>query len=278
MGFLSTIGDGIRDLGGAVGRGVGDFLETDFARQLGGGLVDFAAGKLGLPPLINQGGGIGGSFGGGFGGGGGGRTNAQKQANKRAKQERKALKRLQRDARKAGLAIPTSLPRTTRSQTGGATPSIIAGARTVGGLRFAGGGGSFDIPTNLFQRETRTEAKEMAVLPGGAAPFAAGALGRLGTQVLGGAAGGALATLLGDDAPSIGGGGGLFTVGPAGGIRTRRMFAVPHPVTGFPTFFRHVGRPILFSGDLAVCKKVNKVAARARRASPRRRAAVRRRR
>ena len=38
-----------------------------------------------------------------------------------------------------------------------------------------------------------------------------------------------------------------------------------NPVSGQPTFWRHVGRPLLFSGDLRIAKTVDKVARRARR-------------
>ena len=49
------------------------------------------------------------------------------------------------------------------------------------------------------------------------------------------------------------------------GMRPRSLVMVPNPVTGKPTFFRHVGQPILFSGDLRAAKRVRKVAARARK-------------
>jgi len=54
------------------------------------------------------------------------------------------------------------------------------------------------------------------------------------------------------------------------GNRPRSLIMVPNPSTGAPTFFKHAGRPILFSGDLRAAKLVNKIARRARRASPRR--------
>jgi len=65
-------------------------------------------------------------------------------------------------------------------------------------------------------------------------------------------------------APFAGGCPSLFS---AGGMSARpvSMFMVPNPVTGKPTFFKHAGRPILFSGDLRACKTVNRIAARARR-------------
>ena len=56
----------------------------------------------------------------------------------------------------------------------------------------------------------------------------------------------------------------LFSA-PGTSARPISMFMVPNPVTGKPTFFKHAGRPILFSGDLRACKVVNRIAARARR-------------
>lgn len=41
---------------------------------------------------------------------------------------------------------------------------------------------------------------------------------------------------------------------------------MPNPATGQATWFRPAGRPILFSGDLAVCRRVDKLARRARTA------------
>jgi hypothetical protein len=43
-------------------------------------------------------------------------------------------------------------------------------------------------------------------------------------------------------------------------------FIASNPVTGATTWFKPAGRPILWSGDLTACKRVGKIAARARRA------------
>jgi len=62
-----------------------------------------------------------------------------------------------------------------------------------------------------------------------------------------------------------GGGGGtpMFRQTMAG---ARAMFfRTTNPATGQDTWFRPAGRPILWSGDLTACKRVNKVARRARR-------------
>jgi len=62
----------------------------------------------------------------------------------------------------------------------------------------------------------------------------------------------------------------FFLPSRAVGNRPRSLIMVPNPSTGAPTFFKHAGRPILFSGDLRAAKLVNRIARRARRASPRR--------
>jgi hypothetical protein len=43
-------------------------------------------------------------------------------------------------------------------------------------------------------------------------------------------------------------------------------FVASNPVTGALTWFKPAGRPILWSGDLTACKRVGRIAARARRA------------
>jgi len=54
------------------------------------------------------------------------------------------------------------------------------------------------------------------------------------------------------------------------GNRPRSLIMVPNPSTGAPVFFKHAGRPILFSGDFRAAKLVRKLASRAKRSSPRR--------
>lgn len=44
-----------------------------------------------------------------------------------------------------------------------------------------------------------------------------------------------------------------------------------NPVTGRMHYWRHMGRPILFSGDVANCRRVGRVQARLNRARPRKR-------
>jgi len=48
--------------------------------------------------------------------------------------------------------------------------------------------------------------------------------------------------------------------------RPRKLIMQTNPSTGTPTFFRHAGRPIMFSGDKALCKQMEKL----RRPRPRR--------
>lgn len=124
-----------------------------------------------------------------------------------------------------------------------------------------------------------TGATTMPTLPAvSTAPYVApaGTLGTMAdwatTPVLnylfqgGGAAGGAGAIISAPEA---------FVSTPAGS-RARSFFAAQNPSTGRITWFRNAGRPILWSADLRACKRVNRVAARARRASPRRRTSKRR--
>jgi hypothetical protein len=44
-----------------------------------------------------------------------------------------------------------------------------------------------------------------------------------------------------------------------------KLHVLPNPRTGRPVWFRPVGQPILFSGDVATVKRVKRIAARARR-------------
>lgn len=62
-----------------------------------------------------------------------------------------------------------------------------------------------------------------------------------------------------------GGGGGTPMFRPTMAGARAQFFRAPNPATGQDTWFRPAGRPILWSGDLTACKRVNKVARRARR-------------
>ena len=103
-------------------------------------------------------------------------------------------------------------------------------------------------------------------LPGGAlvAPLLRG----LGGAVAGGAlAGGAISALTGGqvDLPF----GGTVFRRTAEGLRFRSLVEFQNPLTGRRAWYRNVGRPILFSGDMRACKRVRKVASRARQAGGR---------
>ncbi len=103
----------------------------------------------------------------------------------------------------------------------------------------------------------------MPVLPGGAqfqqaglgSSLLGGVLGGLGTEALGlfGGGGGGLPALPGV-AP-----GGIFRVTQPG-LRARSLFHITNPSTGREVWYRNVGQPILFSGDLRTCKRVRKIA------------------
>lgn len=100
-----------------------------------------------------------------------------------------------------------------------------------------------------------------------------GGMSFLPTATIGGIArvAGGLATGAGLGAAAMelfqGSGGGCptspFTAGTAGARPT--IFVAANPVTGRATWFRPAGRPILWSSDLSACRRVRKVAGRARR-------------
>lgn len=48
-------------------------------------------------------------------------------------------------------------------------------------------------------------------------------------------------------------------------MRARRELHAINPATGAIHTYKNMGRPVLYSGDLAACKRVNKIARRARR-------------
>jgi hypothetical protein len=47
-------------------------------------------------------------------------------------------------------------------------------------------------------------------------------------------------------------------------------FVSANPVSGKLTWFKPAGKPILWSGDLTACRRVNRIASRARRVSRKR--------
>lgn len=118
-----------------------------------------------------------------------------------------------------------------------------------------------------------TGGSQMAFLPGGAPIQQAG----LGGAVLGGIIGGLGTEALGlfgsggSNLPSLPGvaPGGIFRVTQPG-LRARALFHITNPSTGNEVWYRNVGRPILFSGDLRTCKRVGKIARMAARSSRKR--------
>lgn len=76
---------------------------------------------------------------------------------------------------------------------------------------------------------------------------------------------GGLALGAGIDAAVSGGGAmtPMFRQGMAGA--RAQMFRTTNPISGQDTWFRPAGRPLLWSADLTACKRVNKVARRAKR-------------
>lgn len=136
------------------------------------------------------------------------------------------------------------------------------------------------LPTGIpFSRE---EMVMPTFLPGGAqvtqagfAPAIGGALGRLLPGIAGGlAAGGLFGGLFegGVDlptAPGVAPGGVFQVVGPT--LRARSLFHITNPSTGREVWYRNVGQPVLFSGDLRTVKRVRRIAGFARRAVSRKR-------
>ena len=59
-----------------------------------------------------------------------------------------------------------------------------------------------------------------------------------------------------------------FAAGGGRGARAK-IHVLADPITGRPVWFRPAGRPLLWSSDLTACKRVRKIAARARRAKGR---------
>lgn len=95
------------------------------------------------------------------------------------------------------------------------------------------------------------------------APFqTAGLAGSIARQLpgfIGGIAGGELLESF------VGGGGGTPMFRPTMAGARAQFFRTQNPATGQDTWFRPAGRPLLWSGDLTACKRVNKVARRAAR-------------
>lgn len=152
------------------------------------------------------------------------------------------------------------------------TPGIVPQQQLSAGLPQFGGGGSI-VPARAFP--TVGDFAFPAVAGGG--QMAIGgllpALGRIGGSLVRAApaiGGGALLGEVIERSLTPGGGGAMpANIGapfrPTMAGARAQLFVVANPVTGTPTWFKPAGRPILFSGDLTACKRVQKIARRARR-------------
>lgn len=90
-------------------------------------------------------------------------------------------------------------------------------------------------------------------------PALAGAIMRQAPGILGGLAAGEGLDALG----LFGGGGGEFYRTTSGGRTVPvRQLTVENPTTGSIGFWRYMGQPVLFKGDVDTCRRVKKVARR----------------
>lgn len=55
-----------------------------------------------------------------------------------------------------------------------------------------------------------------------------------------------------------------------GRVSPERLLSAVNPATGTRTYWRHVGQPVLFSGDLGHCRRIAKVVSKAGRGIARR--------
>lgn len=124
-----------------------------------------------------------------------------------------------------------------------------------------GGPGMAAFPTTT-QASFPPSAFAQATQAGFALPALSG-LGALARQLpgfVGGIVGG---ELLGSALAGGGGGTPPFRATMAGA--RAQFFRTQNPATGQDTWFRPAGRPLFWSGDLTACKRVNKIARRAKR-------------
>lgn len=156
------------------------------------------------------------------------------------------------------LHVPTAAGGPTRPPSQLAPPSVpwpVDASQPIGGQPVAfpvTRQASFPAPSFL-----------PALFGGSGAPVQqASALGSIARQLPGLAAGLGVGELI----ESFGGnGGGTPMFRPTMAGARAQFFRTQNPVTGQDTWFRPAGRPLLWSGDLTACKRVNKIARRARR-------------
>jgi len=124
------------------------------------------------------------------------------------------------------------------------------------------GAGGFRVPAFPISTQASFPPSPFALATGTPGFQQAGVAGSLLRQlpgVVGGFLGGAAL-----DA-AVGGGPSTPMFRPTMAGARAMFFRTQNPVTGQDTWFRPAGRPLLWSGDLNACKRVNKIARRARR-------------
>ncbi len=105
------------------------------------------------------------------------------------------------------------------------------------------------------------------LLPGGFQVPALLGMGELITSP--GTTGGGIFSEIGERLTgAVAGRGSMFAYGQTR-ARALPMLEAVHPETGKVHYWRHMGRPILFTGDMAVCKRVNRVRGKLNRGRPR---------
>jgi len=145
---------------------------------------------------------------------------------------------------------------------------LLAGDRGLGTI-FGDSGFSWDLGSILdagadilggFLNDRQRQPQQAGFI----GPVAGGigrVLGRNLPAVLGGAAGGAAAEW-------FGGGDGcgpetFFEPRESSGLRAKRMVTVENPDNGRLHYYVNRGQPVVFSGDYAACRRVQKLARRA---------------
>jgi hypothetical protein len=148
-------------------------------------------------------------------------------------------------------------------------------ADTVGNVI---GGLGESLPTllpQLVQMRAADQAAKMQLKLARLSPYGAGTAGALG---------GALGALLGEEPGTLEEGGIFERLGLEGdaertatlwrrtmsGFAPVRTITARHPTSGGLSTWVNMGRPMLYTGDLAACKRVNKIAARTARAARKR--------
>lgn len=157
-------------------------------------------------------------------------------------------------------------------------PPITFGAPARGRERLLAGtappriGAPTSSPLDFLPGFNGTTGGIMPALPGGAPIQQASLGGNIFSGILGGLGSSALGLFdSGPSLPALPGvaPGGIFQATPAR-LRARPLFHITNPSTGREVWYRNIGQPILWSGDLRSCKRVDRIARRARRVSRKR--------